>query len=148
MFFFPYSTDAPIYYWPITTVCIIVANILVFLFELYDFEQAQWLMLEVGHGLHPVQWLTCHFMHAGFMHLIGNMISLWAFGLVIEGKLGPWKTLLVYLGIGVVHGAFVQIAMLGHEPNYCLGASAVIYGLALFRNRIDADEGFDQGSEQ
>ena len=58
----------------------------------------------------------------------GNMIALWAFGLVVEGKLGACKTLFVYLGIGVLHGAIVQFLMLGGAQNYCLGASAIIYG--------------------
>ena len=30
------------------------------------------------------------------------MIFLWSFGLVVEGKLGWWKTLAIYLGLGVV----------------------------------------------
>jgi membrane associated rhomboid family serine protease len=86
-------------------------------------------VLWTGSGLHPTQWLTCNFMHAGIMHLLGNMVCLWSFGLVVEGKLGACKTLFVYLGIGVAHGAIVQFLMLGaSHPTYCLGASAVIYG--------------------
>lgn len=126
--FIPYNTDAPIYHWPAVTVCMIVANILAFLFELAYPEYVVHLALEVGNGLHPVQWLTNNFMHAGIMHLVFNMIFLWSFGLVVEGKLGPWKTLIVYLLIGVVYGATVQTLTLWSSPTYCLGASAVIYG--------------------
>jgi membrane associated rhomboid family serine protease len=128
MFLFPYGTNAPIYYWPITTVGMIVANAIIFFLELAYPHQTANLVLEIGHGIHPAQWLTCNFMHAGIMHLLGNMICLWAFGLVVEGKLGACKTLFVYLGIGVVHGAIVQFLMLGAHPSVCLGASAVIYG--------------------
>jgi membrane associated rhomboid family serine protease len=134
MFLFPYGTNAPIYYWPVTTVGMIAANILIFFltWQMPDqpdqVERVANLMLWTGSGLHPTQWLTCNFMHAGIMHLLGNMICLWAFGLVVEGKLGACKTLFVYLGIGVLHGAIVQVLMLGAQPNYCLGASAVIYG--------------------
>ena len=94
-------------------------------------------MLEVGGSIHPTQWLTCcNFMHADPMHLIGNMICLWAFGLVVEGKLGACKTLFVYLGIGVAHGAIVQFLTLGSHHTYCLGASGVIYGfMAIDRMR-------------
>ena len=66
-----------------------------------------------GDGLHPMQWITCNFLHAGLLHLVGNMLFLWSFGLIIEGKLGWYKTLAVYLGIGVVQGAIVQVLMLG-----------------------------------
>jgi membrane associated rhomboid family serine protease len=129
MFIFPYGTNAPIYYWPITTVGMIVANILIFVLISINPEHAEDLVLWTGSGLHPTQWLTCNFMHAGIIHLVGNMVSLWAFGLVVEGKLGACKTLFVYLGIGVLHGAIVQLLSLGDaEPTYCLGASAVIYG--------------------
>ncbi len=131
MFIFPYGTNAPIYYWPITTVCMIAANIIIFILCLQQPEHSEVvlnLVLWTGNGLHPAQWLTCNFMHAGFMHLLGNMIALWAFGLVVEGKLGACKTLFVYLGIGIAHGAIVQILMLGAHPSVCLGASAVIYG--------------------
>ncbi len=126
--FIPYSTDAPIYYWPYITVAMIVINVLAFLGEVASPESITTFALAVGDGLHPVQWLTNNFMHASPMHLIGNMISLWAFGLVVEGKLGPWKTLGVYLGIGVIYGATVQILLLGHEPTFCLGASAIVFG--------------------
>jgi membrane associated rhomboid family serine protease len=126
--FFPYSTDAPIYYWPYTTVAMIVINVLVFSTELANPEIVSSLVLQTGQGLHPYQWLTCNFAHAGFMHILGNMLFLWAFGLVVEGKLGWYKTLAVYLGIGVVFGAITQIALLSTTPANGLGASAIIYG--------------------
>jgi membrane associated rhomboid family serine protease len=127
--FFPYGTNAPIYHFPFITIGMIVVNVALFVFALIDPESAEKLMLATGDGLHPGQWLTCNFMHAGIVHLLGNMIALWAFGLVVEGKLGWFKTLIVYLAIGVAHGALVQIVMLGDEPNFCLGASAIIYGM-------------------
>ncbi|MDR2705149.1 MAG: rhomboid family intramembrane serine protease [Planctomycetaceae bacterium] len=127
--FFPYNTDAPIYYLPIITVCIIVVNIFAFGFELAYPEQIEPFTLEVGNGLHPLQWLTSNFLHADIMHLLSNMLSFWAFGLVVEGKLGLIKTLCVYLGIGVIYGAVVQILMLSGNPGHCLGASAIIFGM-------------------
>jgi len=129
MLFFPYHTDAPIYYRPIITVLMIVVNILVFIAGLANPEIEREYSLAVGAGLHPVQWITTNFLHAGPGHLLGNMISLWAFGLVIEGKIGPWKTLAVYLGIGTLYGMIVQTLMLRHEENFCLGASAIIFGI-------------------
>jgi membrane associated rhomboid family serine protease len=128
MLLFPYGTNAPIYHWPITTVTMIGVNVGLYFFSLSHPEIAQSLMLEVGAGIYPLQWLTCNFMHADLMHLLGNMVTLWAFGLVVEGKLGAWKTLCIYLGIGVLHGAIVQLLMLNAENNFCLGASAIIFG--------------------
>ncbi|MDR0609093.1 MAG: rhomboid family intramembrane serine protease [Planctomycetaceae bacterium] len=127
--FFPYNTDAPIYYFPIITICMIAVNIFAFGYELAYPEQIEPFTLEVGNGIHPLQWLTSNFLHADLMHLLGNMLSFWAFGLVVEGKLGLIKTLCVYLGIGVIYGVVVQILMLGAEPGHCLGASAIIFGM-------------------
>ena len=80
--------------------------------------------------INPIQWLTNNFMHADIMHLLGNMFFLWGFGLVVEGKLGWWRFLLVYLFIGIVYGAFIQIFMfLLGAYGAALGASAAIYGL-------------------
>jgi len=131
MFFpFPYSTDAPIYHWPYVTVGMIVANVLAFVWSIADPETARLYMLAVGDGLHPVQWLTTNFLHGGVMHLVGNMLFLWSFGVVVEGKLGLWKTLALYLGTGVVYGATVQLLTLGYEtPTVCLGASSIVFAI-------------------
>ncbi|MGH7139280.1 MAG: rhomboid family intramembrane serine protease, partial [Pirellulales bacterium] len=58
-----------------------------------------------------------------------NMVFLWAFGFVVEGKLGWRRFTAVYLGIGVVQSALEQVCMLGADGGGSLGASAVIYGL-------------------
>jgi len=68
-------------------------------------------------------------MHAGLMHLLGNMFCLWGFGLVVEGKIGWWRFLLVYLGIGVTQCGLEQSLMLFADGGASLGASAIIYGL-------------------
>ena len=51
--FFPYSTDAPVYYWPFTTVAMIVVNVLVYAWEVSNPDLVQSLCLETGNGLHP-----------------------------------------------------------------------------------------------
>jgi membrane associated rhomboid family serine protease len=125
----PYGTDAPIYHRPYATIGLIVLNSAIF-FALRGAteEDAGW-MLDLGHGLHPVQWLTHNFLHADIGHLVGNMIFLWAYGIIVEGKLGALAYLLVYAIIGTLHGATVQLLCLGIEPTHALGASAVIFGL-------------------
>jgi membrane associated rhomboid family serine protease len=132
MFFFPYSTDAPVYYWPFASVGLIVANIIVFIAMISGSISGpeNWI-LWYGEGLHPEQWLTSIFMHASFDHLVGNMLFLWVFGLVVEGKLGWQKLLACYLSIGVGQSMIEQIMMLpfSGEGGGSLGASAAIFGL-------------------
>jgi len=131
-FFFPYTTDAPVYYWPFATVGLIVANVLIFLamFNGMIPNADEW-MLWYGEGLHPIQWVSNIFTHGGIQHLVGNMLFLWVFGIVVEGKLGWWKFLACYLGIGIVHSMLEQTFMLNYtgEVPGALGASAAIFGL-------------------
>jgi membrane associated rhomboid family serine protease len=128
MFFFPYGTDAPIYYWPYTTVAMIVVNVLVFVLEMTNPGLMEWLALQTGNGLHPLEWLTSNFDHEGVGHIAGNMVFLWAFGLVVEGKLGWWRTLAIYLGLGVVQSCLEQVLLLFGPVHHILGASAIISG--------------------
>lgn len=128
--FIPYQTDAPIYHWPFATVGLILVNTLVFAAVLgATQEQIDPWTLQWGDGLHPIQWVTSNFLHAGFMHLLGNMFCLWGFGLVVEGKIGWWRFLLVYLAIGVVECAVEQTLTLGMSEGSSLGASAAIFGI-------------------
>lgn len=130
--FFPYSTDAPVYYWPYGTVGLIFVNVFLY----YGVStgalpmDGPWL-LQYGSGLNPLEWIGSMFSHAGIGHLLGNMMFLWVFGLVVEGKLGPAKFIACYLGIGVLQSALQQLLMLGYtgETVGSLGASSAIYGV-------------------
>ena len=110
----PYSTDAPIYHFPWATIGLIVTNVLTFFLTLGGAYRWGWL-LTYGDGLHPLEWVTWNFLHFGVFHLLGNMFFLWSFGIVVEGKLGWWKFLLVYLGIGTTAGFLIQVFMLKHD---------------------------------
>jgi hypothetical protein len=72
--------------------------------------------------------VTNNFLHAGLLHIAGNMFFLWGFGLVVEGKLGWLRFLVLYLTIGTIYGAIIQVAMLGSH-GLALGASGAIFGL-------------------
>jgi membrane associated rhomboid family serine protease len=87
------------------------------------------LMLLHGEGLHPHQWITSNFIHGDIFHLIGNMIFLWTFGIIVEGKIGWFRFLMLYLGLGIAQCASEQVAMLGASGGVSFGASAIIYGL-------------------
>ncbi len=127
MFFFPYGTDAPVYYWPYTTVTLIALNAVLFVAVLVNPGLAALMVLDYGDGLHPAQWITSIFLHGGIMHLVGNMLFLWAFGLIIEGKLGWYKTAILYLGMGVFQCAAEQF-VLQHSTGGSYGASGVVFG--------------------
>ena len=87
------------------------------------------LSLEYGKGIKPWQWLTSIFMHHDPFHLLFNMIALWAFGLVVEGKVGLLPFLGIYLGIGVGQSAIEQLLMCMYGVGGSLGASAAIFGI-------------------
>lgn len=172
----PFSTDAPLYHYPISTVAIIVINIVLYFslppdtitdldFQLEDPDGRVFnveevdkeadrllneqgdvqafldslspvkkdsardlLTLQFGRGWRPWQWLTAMFMHADIMHLLGNMVFLWAFGLVLEGKMGPWLFTAAYLTMGIVQAALIQTIMF-FSTGAALGASGAIFSL-------------------
>lgn len=127
----PYSTDAPIYHYPWATLGVIATNVAIHVaWSFLPPDAAEPFAMKLGAGLHPLQWLTHNFLHADLFHLVGNMIFLWTYGIIVEGKVGPFAFLPIYLAIGTAHGAAIQAAYLGaSEPSYVLGASAIIFGL-------------------
>ena len=50
------------------------------------------------------------FLHAGWLHLLGNMWFLWLFGEALEDDLGHWRYLAFYLFAGVFACLFHVIA--------------------------------------
>lgn len=131
MIIIPVNTDAPIYHWPWMTLLLVAVNCVTFFVTGFGEEPDGWL-LRFGQGLNPVEWVAYNFSHAGWLHLIGNMIFVWGFGIVVEGKLGWWRFLLVYLSLGMLGGLLIQTVMLGHDPSLnsgLQGASLIVYGL-------------------
>ncbi|PZO10433.1 MAG: rhomboid family intramembrane serine protease [Lysobacteraceae bacterium] len=78
------------------------------------------------------------FIHLGPVHLIGNLLFLFIFGLPAERSLGPWRFLLLFLAGGAL--ANLAAALLMGTPARAIigasgGVSAVIGAyLALFPN--------------
>jgi|GEM_PF-757836 len=87
--------------------------------------------LSHGDGLHPVQWLTCMYMHGSVLHLLGNMLFLWVFGLVVEGRIGAFWFAIFYLGCGLAQNCLGQLMFLFSPAPSALGASGVIYSLMM-----------------
>ena len=69
--------------------------------------------------------LTSMFMHGSWLHIIGNMIFLWAFGPEIEDAMGRWRYLAFYLTGGLV-AMIAQVAADPHSTIPNLGASGAI----------------------
>jgi len=72
--------------------------------------------------------LTSMFLHAGFAHILGNMLFLWIFGDNVEAEFGHLQYLLFYLVCGVGAG-LVHIAFNFHSHLPALGASGAISGV-------------------
>ncbi|MFN0051852.1 MAG: rhomboid family intramembrane serine protease [Planctomycetales bacterium] len=125
-----YSGATHIGHFPWVTIGLIIGNVVTyFLTGWGDPDLILPWSLEYGNGMHPVQWISHLFMHMEALHLIGNMLFLWVFGMVVEGRLGWWKFLLVYLGLGIAEGLFEQLATFWFEEGFAAGASGAIYGL-------------------
>ena len=111
------------------TILIIVVNAYVFLMELSGGDRfvRTWsaIPIRITHGQHAITLLSSMFMHASWMHIIGNMVFLWAFGPAIEDAMGHVRFLVFYLAGGVT----AMLAQVLADPNSaisCLGASGAI----------------------
>jgi membrane associated rhomboid family serine protease len=118
--------------YPVVTTSIIVLNIFVFLLELMGGEPfvRQWALVpaDIVAGHHLITIITAMFLHGGWMHIIGNMIFLWAFGPEVEDAMGRLRYLVFYSLSGTV--AFLaQIAATPHSTVPSLGASGAIAGV-------------------
>jgi len=117
---------------PAVTVAIILLNAFVFVLELTGGEGfvARWSVVpaEIAAGRHWVTLLTAMFMHGGWMHILGNMVFLWAFGPEIESAMGPLRYLTFYL-LGGLAASLAQIAVMSHSTIPNLGASGAIAGV-------------------
>ncbi len=68
---------------------------------------------------------TSIFLHAGIVHLLVNMYSLYILGKQMEGFLGRFKFLIVYLGSGIL-GSLLSVVV---HSSVSVGASGAIFGL-------------------
>ena len=79
----------------------------------------------------PLALVTSMFLHAGFMHLAGNMLFLWIYGDNVEHRLGSGPFLLAYLGTGVAATLFHTLFDLDSALPL-VGASGAISGVLGF----------------
>ena len=143
---FPLYDDVPSRHTPIVTRLLIALNVLVFLTELTLSEPALHQTFQLM-GVVPLRYadpawatdvgfpstlglpfLTSQFLHAGWVHLIGNVWTLWVFGDNVEDRLGRVGFLVFYLGAGFAAG-FLHVATSLHSTVPTIGASGAIAGV-------------------
>jgi len=76
--------------------------------------------------------LTSMFMHAGFFHLLVNMLSLFFVGSLIEKIIGRKRYLWFYILSGIFAGLFFVVMSLIFNSDfstYAVGASGALFGL-------------------
>ena len=120
----PLRDNVPTRHFPVVTVALIAANVLVWV--LYQLPDLQGSVDELAY--HPCEvedscptvgedWpltsVTSMFMHGSWAHLLGNMLFLWIFGNNVEDALGRVRYLLFYLVGGLAATAAQTVVTLG-----------------------------------
>jgi len=150
----PLRDNVPTRTFPVVTVGLIVANFIVWFWELsgrgvdahvikdgyYPCSVHGPCLTNVGGErlVHDLPWwqstFTSMFMHGGWEHILGNMLFLWIFGNNVEDALGRVRFLFWYLAAGVVATATQTFVTLDFGtvrdasiPN--IGASGAIAGV-------------------
>jgi membrane associated rhomboid family serine protease len=119
---------------------LILANVLVFLFEIHAGDWNDPMVLHRIGALEPIIVLTQHeywrlftalFLHAGFLHLGFNLFALYVLGPPLERSIGTIRFLACYLGSGLASSAGVvaltTLQLL--DEAQVIGASGCIMGV-------------------
>jgi len=146
----PIRDDIPSSRFPAVTVAIIVVNVLVFLRELQLGPQLEDML--VSFAIIPARYtqpevaqlftvpqqvfalFSSMFLHGGWLHLLGNMWTLWIFGDNVEDRLGRVRYLGLYLAGGFAAALLHSYTNAGSTVP-TIGASGAIAGVmgAYFR---------------
>lgn len=129
---FPVSDVIPSRTTPFVTVGLIGLNALAFLYQLQlDDAALQQVVFERGVVPATFSWptvLTSMFLHAGWVHFLGNMLYLWIFGDNVEDRLGHGRYVLFYFACGAA-AALGQVAVHPSSPVPMVGASGAVAGV-------------------
>lgn len=142
----PIRDDNPITTTPYVTYGFIALNVLVFLYEATLsgpnlqalFETFAVVPSDLTTSFHTgfnaphiSEWgtlLSAEFLHAGFLHVAGNMLYLWVFGNNVEDQLGHIRFFVFYLMCGVL-ASLCQWYVAPESTVPSLGASGAIAGV-------------------
>ncbi len=132
---------------PPATKALFAINVAVFVLNavlfgrLSDPERGAWLAFSWpgtldGYGLGALRVITYQFTHsfADPMHVLMNMLSLWVFGPIAEGRLGAGGLYRVYLwgGFAGALGHLVTVALQGMPGVPVVGASGACFALMVY----------------
>jgi len=132
--FFPVGDDQVVGgHKPLFSYSFLVVNILVFLYQLtlskencgvfmYHFGS---IPAEIVAGQDYFTLFTSMFLHAGFLHIIGNMLFLWVFADNIEATIGNVNFIIFYL-LGGLAASLVHIYLNPTSTIPTVGASGAI----------------------
>ena len=116
---------------PIATYVIIALCVVMFIISGFGFDSN--LLIKFGANVGVLvkngeiyRLVTHMFLHAGFLHLILNMYSLYIVGTKVEDFYGKWKYLTIYLLSGIC-GGLLSVGLNGDV--LAVGASGAIFGL-------------------
>jgi membrane associated rhomboid family serine protease len=137
---FPIRSAVPTRYPPFVTWALIVANCLVFLFEIsltpdeLDEFLSRFALIPARYAYGDpdltdyIPFVSNMFLHGGWLHLILNMWTLWVFGPTVEDRFGAGRYLLMYLGLGIFASVAHTVFNAGSTVP-ALGASGAIAGI-------------------
>jgi membrane associated rhomboid family serine protease len=146
--FVPLHDDTPlrVIRFQFMTGALILANVALFLTTDAFNSEAMFAMIAAGYGIvpaeltsgiilpgyhpvpEPVTLITYMFLHAGWMHLISNMLFLWVFADNVEDAFGHWGFLVFYLICGIA-GALIHTALHPSSHAPLIGASGAVSGV-------------------
>ncbi|WP_240665867.1 rhomboid family intramembrane serine protease [Agromyces sp. LHK192] len=119
---------------PVVTYSLIGVTIAVFLLQLIPGLAVTERLLYAGvyslpFNFEPWRMITSMFVHSTglIFHVLLNMYTLWIFGQLLEGLLGRWRFLALYLIAGL--GGSVAVLWLSDPRTGVVGASGAIFGL-------------------
>jgi membrane associated rhomboid family serine protease len=119
---------------PVVTYVLIALNVLAFFLELNNGESfiQRWAFVPSRFLADPVgdfaTLFTAMFLHAGWAHLLSNMLYLWIFGDNVEDRLGHALYFVFYILCGLA-ATFAQLAISLGSDVANVGASGAIAGV-------------------
>jgi membrane associated rhomboid family serine protease len=141
----PLKDDNPAHCFPLVNLGLILINLVVFIYPIFyqkpapedmvltlgfiPFELSHWTDLPPANLVPlPLTMISSMFVHAGLLHIFGNMIFLWVFGDNIEDRLGHLRYLAFYLACGVT-AALVHGVLFADSRVPTVGASGAVSGV-------------------
>ncbi len=137
---FPLRAARKLHITPWITYLLVGINVLVFFWQL-TLSGQELMQLYFSAGFVPCQvngdllapsamtsFITSMFLHGGWIHLLGNMMFLLAFGPAVEEYLGHWVYLLFYAAAGIA-GSLMHMLFNWGVCIPAIGASGAIMGV-------------------